>query len=274
MEPWRGPGLRFTVHSSWFLAGKKKTVNGEPEEIDMHPTYKEIIQDCISEALLLPNDPIQTPMRDLALAAANDHALIIWMAWKWDAEKIDEFETPVHDSDGIITFGSDVESVMAVKLITTGTTNTTHIWAQDEYIAAVNGVTVASDRFIHLAPDSSGNRRIRIYPPDDGTTATYKALALKKYTRATVESTYDVDNPSATPTDYRVLIFPIDRALPALKSAVRDALRRTRAIPLEKNFTTLMKMALQRETYDNARELRVNPKSPMFDEVGEWDSDY
>lgn len=236
----------------------------------MHQTYKEIIQDCIAEALCLPRDPISVELRDLALASLNEQAEIIWFRWKWDNEKIDEFEAPAADEDGIITFAETVESIMAIRKVEEGETEGTGIWPEDEYLAAMSGNTVSSDKFQHLAADSDLNRRILVPVPTDGSTVTYRVLGLRKFTRAIVDADYDEADPTATPTDYRVLTFPIDRALSALRAEVKDSLRRAQNIPTEKRGKELLDMALDRETFDNAKDRRVVPQSPMFSDVGNW----
>jgi len=236
-------------------------------------TYDTLIRDCVAEALCLPRDPIQTELFQVGLASANEHALIIWLSWKWDNEKMDEFETPTVDADGIITFASDVESVMAIKCLNDGSDVEVPIWPEDEYLAALYGGTVSSDRFQHLAATAAGLRRIRVEAPETGETPTYKALCLKKYVAAVVDAAYDSTNPTATPTDYRVLEVVIDRALPALKAAVKDSFRKMQGMVPEGNFKGLLNLALQRETYDSGRDRRTNPRSPTYSDVGEWEQD-
>jgi hypothetical protein len=237
----------------------------------MHNTYEDIIKDCIGQALMLPQDSITNELLTVALGAANEHAEVIWLAWPWDNEKIDEFETPSVDSDGIITFGSDVESVRAIKAIgsTDATSETYRVWNQNDLLAAARGETVSSDRFIHLAADSSGNRRIQVTEPEDST-PTYHALALKKYTKAIIDDSYDDSNPTNTPTDYRVMTFALDRAEGALRAFIKDTLRRFQGITPEKNAGNLLAMAINRETQDSDKENRAEPQAPMYDEVGDW----
>lgn len=237
----------------------------------MHETYDTIIRDCMAEALLLPREELQNELLTLGLSSANDKALEIWLAWKWDNEKVDEFTAPAADASGIITFAATVESIMAVKKVDGTTDYTTHIWAQDEYLAAILGETVSSDRFQHLSASATGARRILV--PIVSPVATYKVLALCKYTKAIVDPAYSAATPSATPTDYRVQLFLIDRALPALKAAVKDSFRRSWGLATEGNFKALLRLALDRETYDSGRERRSVPQSPMMEEVGGWDEE-
>jgi hypothetical protein len=236
-------------------------------------TYDTLIRDCIAEALCLPRDPIQSELLDVGLASANEHALIIWMSWKWDNEKMDEFTTPTVGADGIITFASDVDSVMAVKCLNDGSDVEVPIWPEDEYLAASQGGTVSSDRFQQIASTTAGLRRIKVEVPETGETPVYKALCLKKYVDAIIDPAYPATLPATTPTDYRVLEVVIDRGIPALKAAVKDSLRRMQGMNPDGNFKALLNLALQRETYDSARDRRTNPRSPGYSDVGAWDSD-
>lgn len=234
----------------------------------MAAVVKDILVDCIQQAMGLPRDPIQIDDRDLALASFNENGRIIWDSWSWDNEKIDEFEAPAADADGIITFAADVETIRAIKAVKTGTTDsTTRIWNQDDLIAAAHGVVVDSDKFIHLA-DYNGLRRIRV--ATDEAVTSYRVLALARWVDVFVDPNYDEDDPSATPLDYRVKTFIIDRAEPALRAAIKDDLRGAIGRRRTGNADKLLNMALQRETYDSDRERRVDPRYPMFIELGDW----
>lgn len=233
----------------------------------MAQVIKTLLEDCWSQALGLPRSPVQTDIRDLALGAFNEHATIIWLSWPFHNEKVDEFTCPAADSDGIITFDPTVESVRAITATTTSSEDTTRIWNKDDLIAAADGVLVGQDRFKHLADDSSGNRRIRV---DADTAAdSYKCLALKRWVDAVADDAYDANDPSATPNDYRVLTFILDRAEPALRANIKDALRIFQSIPPLRNGTALLALAVEREVIDNDTENRVNPRQPMFEELGE-----
>lgn len=240
----------------------------------MHSTYWEIIRDAAMSALFLPADGVSEDILEIGLAAANEAAEEIWLSWPFDNEKMDEFETPAPDDDGIITFGSDVESVRALRAISTdavtGIERTQAIWNEVDVLAAYSGGSVSSDRFQHLAATSAGLRRIRVAIPTDGSTPTYKALGLKKYTKATIEGAYDSEDPTATPTDYRVMTFVLDRAEGALRAKVKDALRMAQGMQTVGNGDALLQLALRREMIDSDREQRVNVRTPMFDEVGDW----
>ena len=234
----------------------------------MAQVIKEILQDCLQQALGLPRNPIQTDMRDLALGACNESAMEIWLSWPFDNQKTDEFTAPTADADGIITFASTVESVRALKAVETGQETTTRIWNEDDLIASANGVLVSEDRFVHLSDDSDGNRRIQVDPSNTATE--YKCLALKRWVDAVVDDAYNEAAPTATPNDYRVLTFILDRAEPALRANIKDVLRDFQGIPRQNRGEALLNLAIRREQLDNDRERRINPRYPMFADVGEW----
>jgi len=81
----------------------------------MAATFSEIITDCVQQALGLPRDQLEVELRDLALSAMNEQGRIIWDSWPWDNEKLDEFDSPTPDADGIITFAANVDVVRALR---------------------------------------------------------------------------------------------------------------------------------------------------------------
>jgi len=236
-------------------------------------TYETIISDAISGALGLPTDTIPVKLRNIALGFANEEAEAIWNTWRWRNELLDEVEVSPA-ATGIITFGSTVDQVLAVIKKSDNSENNTPIWNEDARLAWARGERLVSDKFRHLAADSSLNRRILVEEPESGDTPLYAALALKKYTKATVESTYDANDPTATPTDYRVLVWALDNALPALKAKVKDALRDFQGMKMRGNGDRLLKAAYMRENEDAAVNTRTEPRSPLYGEVGNWEDDY
>jgi hypothetical protein len=235
----------------------------------MAATVKEILQDCIQQALSLPRDPIQTDIRDLALSAYNEEGRIIWDSWPWDNEKVDEFTAPTASSEGIITFASTVDVVRAIKgYDDSSDVDGTRIWNEDELIAAANGESVSTDRFQHLADSSTGCRRIKVATDNDS--GVYKALCLKRWVDAIVDAAYSSTTPSATPTDYRVLTFAVDRAETALREQIKDKLRIYRGKPVRGLGDKLLKTAMNRDQLDSDRERRINPRCPQFSDVGSW----
>lgn len=240
-----------------------------------HKTYEELIQEAVSRALSLPKDPIQTDIFALALDLANQGAELIWQKWKWDAEKMDQFQTPDPDSDGIITFAEDVERVMAIKQVASGTDNVVPIWPEDEYLAAYMGANINTDRFQILAPDDDLYYRVKVGDSGTGTTGSYYCLALKKYAYVVVDAAYDPADPQNTPLDYRVARFVIHAGVPALRAYMMDGLKESQGMPTRGDFESLLTVALGRETFDQGRERRANPKTPMVDGLGadEWGAD-
>jgi len=232
-------------------------------------TFEEIIVDSVQLALGLPRDPIAVDVRDLALAVMNKQGRIIWDAWPWDDEKVDEFEAPAMDASGIVTFAATVDVVRAVRAIQSGSTDDsgTRIWNQDELVAAARGEAVESDRFITLA-QSGGCRRIQLADPDSD--ATYKVLALKRWVPAVVDDAYSAGDPTATPTDYRVLEYVPDRAEPAVREYVEDALREWDGQKARNQGDALLRQAWKRENEQGDRERRAEPRYPAFDEAGNW----
>jgi hypothetical protein len=227
-----------------------------------------LLTDAIQEALGLPRDEIQTDIRDLALSVYNEKGRIIWDSHRWDNEKVDEFTSPAATAAGIITFAATVDVVRAIRSIETNSEGSARVWNEDELIAAAQGEAISGDRFQHLADDADGYRRIMVHPDNVG--KTYKVLALKRWVDAIVDGAYSAVNPSATPLDYRVMRVAVDRAEPALRAYVKDALRIWKGEPPLNNGDQLLSVAVRRETFDADRERRTNPVAPNFDEIGEW----
>lgn len=230
-------------------------------------TIFEIIQDCVQEGLGLPRDPIATDIRDLALATVNTQGKVIWMSWPFDNEKIDEFTAPAADANGIITFDATVDVIRAVRALTPDSVVGARIWNQDDIGAAAQGGTLSSDRFSYLS-DYGAFRRIKIDPAGEATS--FKVLALRKWVPAIVSPSYTVGNPTATPTDYRVLEFPLDRAEPALREFVKDALRVWAGEKPQGKGGEFLEVARDRETQQQDRDRQASPRYPRFSELGDW----
>ena len=229
-------------------------------------TFWKIIQDAVQEGLGLPRDPIAVDIRDLALSSANNRGKIIWASWPFDNEKMDEFTAPTPSAvSGVIQFPSDVDAIRAVKAVVTGATEGTRIWSEDDLNAAAQGSEVSSERFIYLS-DYQGCRRIKVADP----TLTYRVLALSKWVDAIVDPNYSAVNPAATPTDYRVLTFPLDRAEPALLEMVKDDLRTWDGNAPKGEGISLLQLAKIRETEHQDRDQRLNPRYPAYSEAGDW----
>ena len=146
---------------------------------------------------------------------------------------------------------STVDVVRAVKYVSTDGNSHNPMWPQDEVLAYMQGSgALDSDHFEPYPDDSSGNRRIKV-----AAGKVVKVLALKKW----------VDFTSST---YTTLSFPIDRAAGALREYILDALRSWQGIQQEGKGQDKLTTALQREVNQNARETRLVPRNPMFEDVG------
>lgn len=235
----------------------------------MSATFEQIIVDCIQQGLGLPRDPVDSAIRDLALSYCNEYGRILWDSWEWDNEKLDEFDAPAASS-GIITFASNVDVIRAVRAVDSSAADNegVRVFNEDERLASSYGVEIGSAVFHRLADSTTGCRRIKINE-DDGT-STFRVLALKRWTDATVEDAYDEAAPTATPSDYRVLTFILDRAEPALRAYVKDALREWEGRPQTGTGDKLLALAVRRDVQAEDRERRAIPRYTNFDEVGDW----
>ena len=229
-------------------------------------TIKNLIEDAVQTVLLLPKDEIQTDIRDLCLSVINVQGRIIFDSWPWDNSKIDEFTTTASDADGIITLPTTVDVVRAIRTVPASSDSSIPIFNQDEIDAALRGQSVDTERFQYLADASTGARRIKI----SGTSAAgdFKVLALKKF--VTYQSTAVGGSGYDATRDYNLVSFVIDRAEPALRAFVEDALRLYQGMPLANGGPTLLNIALNREQKQQQRERRVSPRYPMFDDVETW----
>jgi len=231
-------------------------------------SIKDILVDCVQAGLGLPRDPIPTDIRDLALRVINQKGRAIFDSWPWDNSKVPEFTAPTAVA-GIITFASTVDVIRAIRPVTNDQDGAAPIWAQDEMLAAARGESVSSERFIPMPDDTAGCRRVKLGSVSE-TNTVYKALALLRWVDATVESTYDSTNPSATPTDYRYMTFLIDRAEPALREFAITALKKWKAGKSDDDGAELLRIAKKREDEQGDREHRINPRNPAFSELGNW----
>lgn len=229
-------------------------------------TFLQIIQNAVQDGLGLPRDPIALDIFELALASANNRGKIIWTSWPFDNEKMDEFTAPTPSvNSGVIVFGTDVDAIRAIKAVAAGATEGTRVWSEDDLIAASQGGSVSSERFTYLS-DYQGCRRIKVSDP----AASYRVLALSKWVDAIVDPDYDEDHPEETPTDYRVLTFPLDRAEPALLEAVKDDLRVWDGMAPKGEVAGLLAVAKNRENEQQDRDNRMNPRYPAYSEAGDW----
>ena len=218
-------------------------------------TIQDILVSCVQKALGLPRDDIATDIRDRALDEINDRGREIFDAWPWDNTKIDQFDAPAPVS-GVITFASTVDVIRAIRVVDANGDDQGPIFNQDEILASIQGQTDLSEvaRYENLADDASGNRRIRV---EDDTTVTRKVLALNRFVAFTSSAT-DLAKQ-----------FQIRHAEIALKEFVCDALREYIGYPTLGKGPGALKIALDRATTIEQREIKVTPRHSWFTEIGE-----
>jgi len=236
-------------------------------------TIEEIIQAAIPTGLGLPRDPIALDVLRAAIDSYNKCGQPMFDSWPWDSKKIDQF--PTSDStyvtsftDGVITFVSTVDMVLAVMAVSTGDENDIFIWPESEINAAMARQQVSSQQFVHLSDTSAGLKRIKVNA-DDGV-STYRILATKRFVEATYESTYSASDPSATPTDYRVLTWPIQHCNQAIVACVADDLRVWDGQKRRNDWQGMLQTAVQKVQTQEARSIQIVPACPMFDDMDDW----
>ena len=238
-------------------------------------TVLEIIQDAVSDGLGLPRDPIQNDVMAEGIARYRKVGKVIFDLFPWDNRKTPNFDTDdatymtSYDTDtGIITFAATIDIVRAIRAVSTSNTAPDGIvYAQSEINAAINGVDVSSGRFDPLPDDSNGCRRILIQKDD--AVAKYRILATARFIPAIIDSAYDSTDPSATPTDYRVLEWPIDHADSAIIAYMSDELRGWDGQRLKNDWKELLSGAIGKVTEQQARGKEVFPQVGMFGDLGD-----
>jgi len=225
----------------------------------------DILVDAIADGLKLKRDPIQLSIVDEAIARYRKCGQVIFESYMWDARKVDQYEvTP--DSDGIITFASTVDLVLALRGTEAGeTTSDTIIWPEDEVNAAIRGDDVSSLRFTKLSDTTAGLRRIQTQADD--AFSTFRALVTKRFVPAVRSLTYSSLNPTATPTDYRVLTWPVDHADAALVAYIADELRKWDSTKPENDWEKLLAIAVNKVSNQAATDHTIFPMSPMFSDL-------
>lgn len=236
-------------------------------------TVLSIIEDAVSDGLGLPRSPIANDILAEAISRYNRIGQDTFDVFPFDAKKIDPFLTTNNTyvtsfTAGIITFKAPVDLVRAVRPSVDGATGVA-LWPQDDIDAAFRtGADVDSQRFIYMADGADGVKRIKVNDEDD--TTVYSILATARFVRATIESAYSSGSPSATPTDYRVLTWPLHHALPALIARLSDELRVWDGQRPTGDWTAMLQTAVNKTTRQEARETVVMPADPMFGEGGSW----
>lgn len=226
---------------------------------------RDLLVRAIKLAMNVPQDRIQNDVMRFALDSYNHYGQLVWNQWKWDNAKLtDKTYTP--DSDGIIELDADVESVRAVYTGTTDTTKEAVSNFESTLKAGGAAPALTNATFEYLADNDSGQRRIKVSNAD----TTYTVLALKRFVEATIEDGYDSESPDDTPTDYRVAKWTLDRAKPAIVAYVSDQIRQMQGKPVGDQGGSALASAIEREESFQAKDHRVVPSHPGYDEIGNW----
>lgn len=238
-------------------------------------TVLSIIEDAVSDGLGLPRSPIQNDVLAEAISRYNRAGQDIFDAFPWDAKKIDPFTTAnatyvTSFTSGVITFTALVDLVRALRPTTDGEPGIS-LWPQDDIDAAFRtGADVDSQRFIYMTDGTDGVKRIKIATDDD--VAVYSILATSRFVPAVVDAAYSALAPTSTPTDYRVLTWPIHHAVPAMVARLSDDLRRWDGQSQTGEWKNLMGTAINKVTRQEAREVVVMPADPAFGSGGDWEN--
>ena len=239
-------------------------------------TVESLILDAILKGLKLSDsNAITTEMLKRAVVAYNASEPFIWRKWPWHNRKIDEIEvTP--DANGIIVFdgtNSDVDMVRAVRGVDTTSTSddpyTPMFWNQSDIRAAIDGKDVNSETFQNLSDDSDGYRRIKVSLDDEDIT-TFKVLAFRRFVQAEVNDSYSEGDPSATPYDYRVLTWKIDRANAAMIDYIADEMREWMSKDAEGKWTHSLNGTIKDIREQEQTEHLLTPDCGKFGEMGDW----
>ena len=234
-------------------------------------TVYEFIQSAVSDGLGLPRTPIQNDVLLEGIARYNKVGKIIFDMYPWDNTKTDQIE--VTPAAGIITFPATTDIVRAIRPKDTTATNDNQlaIWPEDDVNAAINGVEVSSNRFVHLSDSTDGYRRIKVNTDDNVTT--YYALTLIRFVNAIVDPSYNAADPSATPADYRVLEFPIDHANSALSAYLADEMREWDGQKRVGDWRALLTVELNKVLNQESREVVAYPMESSFSDL-DWGTGY
>jgi hypothetical protein len=166
-------------------------------------------------------------------------------------------------------FTSLVDAVRAIRPNGTDGTPGFNSFAQDDINAAMRGVTVDGARFIHMPDGADGVKRIQVNV-DAPVTAAFTILATLRFVPATVEASYSAGSPSATPTDYRVLTWPLHRAEGVLVSYMADELRAWDGQSRKGDWAGLLETEIGALNRQENREFLVVPEYGNFGDSGSW----
>lgn len=232
----------------------------------MGTTVDGIVKAAIQRALNLPSLRIQRDLLEYAVGAYNLCGSRIWNNWPWDNSKMEEIEEQVTEN-GIVVLPYEVDAIRAV--FSTGSMGErTRISNFDEVTEATGSTApLSSAYYSHLPDNENGQRRIKLSGFQHSTVS---VLCLKRFIKAHIRENYSSANPSATPDDYRVLTWPLDRAEMDLVDLIADDIRVWRGLPPRTSEDAVMKRAISREQIQQPRDARIVPQSPSYSEAGNW----
>lgn len=228
-------------------------------------TGKAIAIDALQRALGWPASVLDTDttLRDFVLSRLNARGDMVWNMRTWDNEKIDSFTITPAAVTGIITFPLTVDIVRALRKINDTQVPDTYpegypIFSQDETISALTPDQLAMNYYEVIADDSTtGARRARINLSTTDATQVYRVWAVSRFVQFTV-------------LNWTTVTFPIDRATTALVGFLADDIRDWQNLPPTKDGDAAMAVALDRDKYQQNRDIRGVPRYPMFAEAGRW----
>ena len=233
-----------------------------------YKTVESICKAAIRDAFrIYTTAAITADMIQQAVDFYNASEPIVWRAFHWKTKKIEE--TAVPDSEGIITLGADVDIVRAVQPIDTDGDPGMLVWHEDEIRSAMLGNgTISSGKFDHMDDADDGSRRIKVNADDD--VSTYKILAFRRFVKAEVSADYDSGEPSATPSDYRVLTWKLDQAESTLISFITDKLRGWKGADETGKWKHSLNGTIKDLREQEANEQLITPDEGSFGELGDW----
>lgn len=227
-------------------------------------TVYDIVTTAIHRAFNLPQDRIQRDVMQYAVSAYNLRGSQIWQRFPWDQTKLERITVNPTSDDHIEQFAPHVDAIRGAVLVTASGQHP--IRAYEELMEGTTSPLTMP--YYQLLPDSSsGDRRVRIV---NALGKQVQFHCLRKFVRAEINPNYNPNDPQATPNDFRVLTWPIDRLEMDLIELIADDLRLWRGLPPRSNENEILSRAVIRENVDQARSVRVTPLYPSYYEAGNW----
>jgi len=224
-------------------------------------TVETIIVDAIADGLGLPRTNIQNDVIAQAVLYYNVCGKELWDSYTWKNRYIDQFDmTP---SSGIITFSTtEIDVLLALRQNNTNAANNegAFLWTEDQVNAARNGEDVGSQKFVYLADDASGYRKVKLADTKDA--STYRCLALLKFSEAIVSL--------SDPQDYRTLNWLIDHLDYALTLYIADKLRVWDGNAPNNLWKAQYATALEKVEGQEQKQRNFYPSDPEFGGIGDF----